>query len=264
MANKEKLTKRELQSPDKFQTRAGGWFDWAHEHPKEIAIGGAALLAVIILVGVIFGGRKSESVDPQAGADLSAALELVERPVVPEGGEKPQGVTETFPTEQAKQEAIVVALTDVRKEHGGTTTATSAALPLADAKYKLGQYDEAIALYDEYLKEAPKNASLRFMALEGRALSLEAKGDLDQAIEAYDRLGSESASYKDRALYGKGRLLERQEKWNDARAAYQQLEKDFPDSPVTRMGKERLAALDARHPAPPAPKAEAAAPAAGE
>lgn len=240
----EKLSKRELQSPDRFQQEAGGIFEWLHEHPKEVAIGGAGLLVLILVIGLAFGGKKEEGAG-KAGADLAAALELVDRPV---GGTAAPGGEPPFATEQEKQQAIVAALEGVRKEHAGTTTAVAAALPLADAKFKLGQYDQALALYDEYLKEAPQGAQLRFLALEGRAQSLEALGRDDEAIKAWDRLASEAPTYADRALYGKGRILEKQQKWDEARAAYQTIQKEHGQGATARLASERLAELDRSHP----------------
>lgn len=252
-----KLTKRELQSPDKFQQQAGGWFDWAHENPRQVALGAAAMLVVILAVGLIFGGKPRKATEgTEAGRDLSAALALVDRPVAsgaPDGAEKP------FATEREKQQAIADALTEVKKKHPGTTSAVSATLPLADARFKLGEYDQAAALYDEYLQKAPASSPLRFLALEGKAESLAAKGDLDGAVKAFDKLGSEAAGYEDRALYGKASVLQQQKKWDEARATYEKLEKEHPTSPLARMAGERLAELNRQN-----PPAQAAAPAAGE
>lgn len=251
------MTKRELQSPDKFQQRAGGWFDWAHENQKQVALGGAALLVVILVIGLLFGGKPQKAAETsEAGRELSAALALVDRPVAsgaPSGAEKP------FATEKEKQQAIADALTEVRRKHPGSNAALSAILPLADARFKLGEFDVAAGLYDEYLQKAPANSPLRFLALEGKAQSLEAKGDLDGAAKAFDKLGSEAPGYEDRALYGKASVLQQQQKWDEARATYEKLEKDHPTSPLARMGGERLAEINRDH-----PPAQAAAQEAGE
>lgn len=248
----QKLHKRDLQGPDKFQKEAGGLLDWMHEHPKEVALGGGALLVLILVIGLVFGGGRRHEANGQAGADLAAALELVDRPVGTAGGAQGEGAEKPFTTEAEKQQAIAQALTDVRTKHAGTQTAIAAALPLADAQFKLGKYDEALALYDEYLGKAPAGAELRFLALEGRAQTLEAQGKTDDAIQAWDKLAEQAPAYKDRALYGKGRLLEKQQKWDDARAAYQSVEKDFPNGAMARLAAERLAELDRAHPAAPA------------
>lgn len=252
-----KLTKRELQSPDKFLKEAGGWYDWARQHPREVGIGAGGLLVAIVLIGVLFGGAPGKThVDTEAGRELSAALALVDRPVASEAGDAAE---KPFANEKEKQQAIADALTAVRQKHAGSSSALSATLPLADARFKLGQFDDAAALYDEYLQKAPANSPLLFLALEGKAQSLEAKGDLDGAVQAWDRLGSQAPGYEDRALFGKASVLEQQQKWEEARAAYEKLEKDHPTSPLARMGGEKLAELNRQHPA-----AQAAAPAVGE
>jgi len=238
------MTRRELQGPDKFQEEASSVFDWAHDHPREVAVGGVALLAIIVAIGLIFGG-DSDGVDSQAGSDLAEALELVDRPV---GGEAAPGGEAPFATEKEKQEAIAAALEKVRSEHAGTSTAVAATLPLADARYKLGQYDQALALYEEYLEKAPKDAQLRFLALEGRAQTLQALGRNDEALQAWDRLAAEAPAYEDRALYGKGLLLEELQRWDDARAAYQKVRDEHADGAIARLAAERLGELDRTHP----------------
>lgn len=245
-----KMTKRELQSPDKFTTTTASWLDWATKHPRETTIAGVVLAALLVAVGLIASGGPST--DPKAGAALSAALELIDRKVEKPGaadaaaeGEKKEP---TFASEQEKQEAIVKAMQAVRDEHRGTTSALSATLAQADAAFALGKADDALALYEEYLSSAPKTGSLRFLAHEGKAASLQAKGDFDGAIAALDAMAAELSGYKDRAQLGKGRVLEAKGDWAKAREAYQAVKTDFPDSASTRAATERLGQLDFHHP----------------
>lgn len=255
-----KMSKRELQSPDKFMTTTKKALDWATSHPRETAIGGGVVVAILVAIGLISGGDIK--VDPAAGAALSNALGLAEREVVAPGDEPSaaadgeEASEETFPSETAKQEAIVAALVKVRSDYPGTSSALTAALSLGDAHYKLGNFDEALALYDEYLARAPKNGSLRFAALEGRAAVLQAKKDFDGALAAWEELGLQVPGYKARALLGKAILFEGEQRWDDARATYEALKKEFPDSPSARSGSQRLSALDFSHPPKDAPAAE--------
>ncbi len=253
-----KMTKRELQSPDSFMTHVGSWFNWAGENPRETTIGGVVLVAILVAIGLIFGSGPSDN--PKAGAALSAALELADRPVVAKGAEAPEAADveaeESFASEREKQQAIADALEAVRKEFHGTKSALSATLSLADSKYTLGDHDGALALYDEYLAQAPKSGTLRFLALDGRALALLAKKDFDGSIAAYDRLAKEAPASEDRAIFGKAKVFETQGEWEKARALYEQLQADFPAGSVARSGSEALSALNFRHP-PAAPAAEA-------
>lgn len=257
MAKEPKLTKRELTGPDKFQAKSQSYLDWAHRHPKEILLAGVVLLAVILVIGLVFGGKPSAYRPTKSGMQLSEALGLVDRPVVAPGTEAPTPGTATFASEDEKQRAIETALVALREEHPTSDAARTALLPLADARFQLGRFDEALKGYDEYLAAAPKNDPMRFLALEGRATTLEAKGDLTAAAQAWDRMQQETPAFADRALFGKGRLLEQQGKWDEARKTYEQIRTEYAQSSVMRLASERLAAINVQHP-PAAGEADAA------
>lgn len=247
MAKEPKLSKRELAGPDKFQAKSQSYLDWAHEHPREVILAGLGLLAVILVIGLIFGGSSGPKTS-KAGVQLAQALELIDRPVVAPGAEAPAPGTETFASEAEKQQAIEKALVAVREQDPESDAARAALLPLADARFKLGRFDEALKAYDEYLASARENDPMRFLALEGRATALEGKGDLAAATEAWDRMQKDAPAFADRALFGKARLLERQEKWDEARGVYEQIRKDHAQSPMMRLASERLAVLNVQHP----------------
>lgn len=248
-----KMTKRELQSPDKFTTTTTSWLEWATKHPREVAIGGVVLAALLVAIGLIAG--SGPSTDPKAGAALSAALELIDRKVDKAPAEDSK--EKTFASEQEKQQAIADAMKAVRSEHRGTTSALTATLAEADARMALGDHAAALSLYEEYLASAPKAGPMRFLAHEGKAAALQAKGDFDGAGAALDAMAGENASFKDRAVLGKARILEAKGEWQAAREAYEALKKDFPDSPVFRTATERIAQIDFRHPPAPAADGEA-------
>lgn len=248
-----KMTKRELQSPDKFTTTTTSWLDWATKHPRETAIGGVVLAALLVAIGLIASGGPST--DPKAGAALSAALELIDRKVDKAPAEDSK--EKTFASEEEKQKAIADAMKAVRTEHGGTTSALAATLAEADARLALGDVDAAFTLYEEYLSTAPKSGPMRFLAHEGKAAVLQAKGDHSAAAAALDAMAGENASLKDRALLGKARILEAKGDWQAAREAYESLKSEFPDSPAIRTATERIAQIDFRHPPAPAADGEA-------
>src|SRR5690606_20752403 len=83
-----------------------------------------------------------------------------------------------------------------------------------------------------------RDAQLRFLALEGRAQTLEAMGNTDQALQAWDRLASDAPAYADRALYGKGRLLEEQGRTDEARQAYETIRSEHGQGAMARLAAE--------------------------
>lgn len=235
----QKMTRRELRSPDKFMTTASEWLAKVRQHPRETLIAAGGLIVALLLLGVILDGGGIK-VDPVAGGALSEALALANRPV----GEAAEG-GESFASQEERRTALAEAFEAVRREHGNSPSGLTATLGLADVRFAEGKYDEAISLYDAFLAKT-KAPHLRVLALEGKALSLEGKGEFEAALAAFDELAKAGAEAK--GVYGKARILERQEKWDEARAAWETLKEEHGLSSEGREASQRLARLGLAHP----------------
>lgn len=247
----EKITRRQLRAPDKFTQTTTSWLTWARENPREtgIAIGGGLL--ALLIVGFLFGSSGDVRVDPVAGGALSEALRLADRQV----GEPVDG-EETFATEEEKREALIAAFSQVRQDHGKSPSGLTATLALADLRYQAGQMDDALALYEEFLGAAGAKHPMRALALEGKALALEGKGELDEALRILDGLALDHPTQEARSLYSKARILEAQQKWDEARSAWQSLRDDHGMSSLGREASARLGRLNLRHPSAAAAETE--------
>jgi len=151
-----------------------------------------------------------------------------------------------FPSDEAKQRAIVAAAQEVLAEHPGTSAALLAALSLGDAQVRLRAWDDAKVAYERYLSAAPQGDSLRFGALEGIAIAEEAKGQLDAAAAAYERLGREVPAFADRADLERARVLARAGKVADAKAILGSYGERHKDSLLTADASQLLARLGGR------------------
>jgi Ca-activated chloride channel family protein len=88
----------------------------------------------------------------------------------------------------------------------------------AESAYQNGQYDEALRLYQELLKNSPQDPQLNFNL-----------GDIDYRLKKYDEaekafkqsLNSESSDRRKEALYNIGNTMFRKEKLEDALAYYE-------------------------------------------
>lgn len=255
---------KELRQPDALQRAGLEASSWVHGKEKFILFGLAAVL--VLGLGIALVDYLSDRGERNAQKELGAALVPVMRPVQ-EGAAPPADAAmveseKPFATQKEKDEAIVASLSQFREEHKGTRSAVTAALPLAQAQYRLGQFDQAIAAFDAYLKDAPKENPLRAVALEGKGYAHEAKGELDQAAAAFDGLASlGSTEFLDgMGQFHKARVMILQGKKDEAAQALSEIPAAFPNSAAARMATERmnvLASQGVKVPPPQAPKAAA-------
>jgi tetratricopeptide (TPR) repeat protein len=261
VAKSEKMTQRELKQPDAFQRAGIEAREWLVERQTLVALAVGVLLVGGMIVA-LFSYFSSRS-EVKAAKELGAALEILERPVVP----TPEGaqLTPTTPGEKApfkstqeQDQALVKALTDFRTAYKGTPSAATAAVPLGKAEYRLGNHDGALAAFGDYLKDAPQNDPLRASALEGQGYAYEAQQKYDQALASFDEMSKVDAGgyLEGMGQYHRARILILQGKKDDAAAVLVKIPVDHPNSAASRLATERTALLAAegvKIPEPPKP-----------
>lgn len=231
------ITRKDIKEPDQFQTAANSAAVWLAKRKRQVVLVAGAAVAVVVLllvVATIQAGRE-QSAGVTADA-LFRTMEAIISPTAIPG-------TVTFPTEEARQKAILEAAGKVLAEHGGTRPAEMALLAQADAHYQLRAYDEAKAGYEKFLATAGPDDSLRFGALEGLGLVAEAKGDVDGALAAYDRLAKEQPGFAARAELDKAGVLARAGKAAEAKEILSRFGEKHAGSPLAGEAAQRLAAL---------------------
>jgi tetratricopeptide (TPR) repeat protein len=264
VAKSEKMTQRELKQPDAFQRAGAEAREWLIERQTLVLLAvGVALVGGLLVALFSYISSRGEA---KAAQGLGAALEILERPVVPtpEGAQAmpPAGENPPFKSTQEQDQALVKALTDFRAAHKGTSSATTAALPLGKAEYRLGNHDNALAAFGDYLKNAPQNDPLRASAFEGQGYAYEAQQKYDQALSSFDEMSKVDAGgyLEGMGQYHRARILILQGKKDDAAAVLVKIPVDHPNSAASRLATERTALLAAegvKIPEPPKP-AEAA------
>jgi tetratricopeptide (TPR) repeat protein len=257
----EKTTKQELRAPDAFQLYGAEASDWLMKRSQIISTAVAVLIVGGLIAALVqyFSNRTEE----RASKQLGQTLEVMERPVV-EGSaplQAPPGEEPPFKTPQEKDQAIVKALGDFRAQNKGTNAALTAALPLGKAEYRLGNHDGALAAFDEFIKGADKNDPLLVSAYEGQGYAHEAKGQLDQALEAFKGMAKvEAGEYlQGMGLYHQARILVQQGKKDEAAQVLADLKSSQTNTAAGRLATERLAVLAAQGVKVPEPKTPPAA-----
>ncbi len=242
MANSSVISRKDMREPDRFQVVASQAASWLAARKKQASIVGGAAVAVIIAVGAFATIQSSRA--EAAGRATADLLTLVAAPVVA----KPDATStqKTFPTDEAKQRALVAEADKVLGEYGSSQPARLAILSKADALYALKDWDKAGAEYERFLKDAPKDDSLRFGALDGLGLVAEGKGDLAGAAKAYERMGQEAPKFADRADLERARVLAASGKADDARQILSKFGENHKDSPLAGEAAQQLAQLGAK------------------
>lgn len=225
--------------------------------------------AIVITVAVIAGGVALHSRNLAASAEATRALQeatatFVRGEVVPlekqeEFGEMIRFFRGPLFATQEEREAKLAEALAAAAATGRPKVEQNALLVAAAKSMYAGDFDAAIATYDQFLADASDDHHLRFLALEGKGNALEAKGELEAALELFRALAPHPISfYRHMALYHQGRVLEGLERKDEALAIYQQYFEEFPPSReemATPMVRARLEALDpefaARLQAPP-------------
>ena len=108
-----RITRKELKT-DRFALEVGHTVTYFEEHQKQLIRYGAIALAVIVLiVGYMLYSRRQHSVREQA---LARAIQVQEAPV----GAPTPGQNINFPTQEAKEQAALLAFNEVVSKYGGS------------------------------------------------------------------------------------------------------------------------------------------------
>ena len=233
--------------------------EWVHVHQLKLllAVGAVALVVLLAWGASAWKGSKEAS----AGAALSEALELQSRPIAGDPAATPAPATETFPSKDERQKAVIAALEKVRTEHAGSVAAQTAGAELGFQKLKAGDAAGAQQALQEFLDKAGKDHPLRAFALESLGYAFEAQKNLEQARATFAKLTE--AGVPARADFQSARLALAEGK-PDARAQLEKVVKDYPKDPVSMEAQQRLelASMPKAEPgnAAPAPEVKDAAP----
>lgn len=242
MSNVDLLTRKDMKQPDKFQavaTRAVGWIAGHKQHAR---LGGVivALAVAVAIVAWMAGRSRSEKAGALVYEVLSAAG--AEVTTAPQSGQPGP----SFATDAERQKAVIAEADRVIAEYPSTPSGRLALLMKGDAQFRLGDADGALASYQKYIAEPSAEKSLRFGALEGVAMALEARGKADEAAAAWERAGREAPLFSDRADLERARVLVAAGKAGEARKVLDGFELRHKGSTLAGEASERLARLGSK------------------
>ena len=226
----QKISRQDLKRNDLAATM-NRTVDYVTGHRKGVTEAGAIVAVVAVLVGGFFLYRAF--VERSAGKQLSEALAVMDTPLA---SEQP-GAGKTFAS-AAERRAQADKLLQAAASHASTPSGRAAQVILAaDGADKPG------TAVDVFEKAARQSRSESAAAAEiDAAKALAAQGKTTEAVDRLKRAieSPTSAAPKDALLFALAGIYEQSGAAADARAMYQRLITDYPNSPYRADARQKV------------------------
>jgi tetratricopeptide (TPR) repeat protein len=226
-----RIKRKELKRNELAET-FGRTVDYVSHHRRGAveAVGAAAAVLVLAAGFILFRGWREH----QAGKELSAALEILEAPVATDPGAA--AAFRKFSTAADREREATKHLREAAAK-SGTDAGRAARVILAARSDKPAQAVETLS------KEAREaRAEVAAAAEIGAARLLASEGKTTEAIDRLKRAieSPQSLAPKDALLFALAETYEKAGSSTDARATYQRLVNDYPNSPYRNDAREKI------------------------
>ncbi|MHB1012055.1 MAG: hypothetical protein ACYC37_04005 [Desulfobacteria bacterium] len=229
MAEKTRLSRRDLKGPDEFISTFGRIVAWCKENRAKAATGAIAL---VVVVGLVLGSRAYLQWEENKSArdlwpTLDRAQEVLQAP---------------YAADPSQLAAVEKFLQEHVRNHPNTRATVYSLYYLGSIAFYRGEYDLAITRFRAGIATGKEAGIMRYLLREGIASSLEAKGDFAAAAAAYRDAGSVAgANLKTQSRMGEARVLGLAGKKTEAAALYRLILKEIPETPLRDLVEIQLA-----------------------
>jgi len=224
---KKKITRKELlKKDDEFISFSNRVSQYVLTHAKSIKYLGYSLaIIIVIIIGI---GLYYRNLNKRALAAYSSAYKAL---VSDSSAE----------TTEENIRRSVEELDKLIRDYGWTKMATLAIPQLAYLKFDQGKFDEAISLYQTYLKKDKSGSIYRSMAHFGLAAAYESKGEHQSAIRALKQIvDGENSFLREEAFFSLGRLYELSGQSGKSKEVFKDFVDQFKDSLLLPLAKAHL------------------------
>jgi len=173
---KRKIRKKELKKPDEFITFSGKIIAWCQDNIRIVIGVLASVVVLILIISAVFLLKASR--ETKARGLYEEALSLYQ-------------VESSGNAEAANYSMATAKLEEVKQRYRSTRVASYALIDLGNIYFQEGDYEKAISCYTNFLQRTDISDPLHDQALESLGQTYEAKGSWQEAVEVYQRLGSE-------------------------------------------------------------------------
>jgi predicted negative regulator of RcsB-dependent stress response len=225
-----RLTRKELRQPDWFQTATENVFESYQRHRVVVYIGIA--VAVLLLISMWGWGVFKARQDSLAAQEFSQAMTQF----------------------QAKKYREAIASLEKVQTHRWSRYAVVAHLYEANSYLELGDLAKATTAAQRFIIATDPNSLLRQIGLLTLATAEERKSQCQEAIKNYAEAGNIKAAFTESAFLGEARCAIQLGDLKGAIAAYRQVLKDQPESPIASYVRFQIDELESRLSTQPAAK----------
>jgi outer membrane protein assembly factor BamD (BamD/ComL family) len=225
LGKRKRITRKELKH-DALLESASKTTRFIEDHLSKVVI------AVVAIIVVTFGWnmlmRARRATELEANVFLTSATQALNSGMTGQASDQLQAIISEYP---------------------GTRSAAAATCYLGALRFQEGSYEEALALFDDYLARYDRTGTLHNLALEGKAAVLEQQRQFIPAADAYTRLARASRDNPDafsRHMLNAARCYRSEPDWTRAHNAAQEVLDRYPDSYLAPEARMTISEADAR------------------
>ncbi len=232
MTKTKKIIKKKLKEPDEFITLTERTYLFITHHSKSIAAVG--IIVLILILSILFFQRWENKNEEKAYQLFNLAVETYQ-------------MVSTPSREGPRQEYINVLekFNEAINNFPRTSSGRLSILYKGNIYLRLGEFEEAIKVYESFIKKAGKEKIYRAFAMEGLAYSYEGKKDYEKALNAYQKIIDLGEHFQlPNAYLGMGRCYEKLSKKKEAMENYKVFLKISPKSQMANPILKKISNLE--------------------
>jgi tetratricopeptide (TPR) repeat protein len=233
----QRLSRKEIKR-DEFMESVGGAFEYAQQHSRSLIGIALAILAAIIVLGLVLGYRQEQTA--RADRALAEALRAYQAVIDPLTADPTDPRSPSFTSAEERSQAAAELLRGVRQDYARSDAARVAAAYLGRIAMEDGDFGQARSLWEE----AVPKASDDMLAAEVRVnlMSLDrAEGKGDELVTRLRAMlsGPDEGLPHDLLWYQLAITLESLGRESEATEAYKRIVEDYPRSAYAPEARQR-------------------------
>lgn len=168
LGKRTRISRKSLKHDALLETTAKGT-RFVEEHLNKVLWGAVALVVVVVVVAMVIRGQRTAEM--AANAELVSASQTASTGLLAQAMQQYQTIIDTYP---------------------GTRSAGAATCYLGAIHFQQGDYELALASFQEYLDRFGRSGNLGRVALEGKASVLEQRREFAEAAATYRQLADQA------------------------------------------------------------------------